>query len=150
MCWFPGNSREVQISVKKTKARVAALDQGSSTGCSHDSSTPVHPLLLDHIHQATLHQSLPIESARTLQEDFIFPCRRLARWLEGDQRIDQGHTPNAVRVAYNDRSMRPDLGKVAAPDLPLLHSDSSFTVDATHVILLRLLCDFQRLRQLIK
>ena len=76
---------------------------------------------------------LPIESVRAVQQDFIF-ARRTAGFLAGtDQHIDQRCPGNTIRVADNHRRVRPRVGKIAGPNLPLFHSASTFKVEARAV-----------------
>lgn len=57
---------------------------------------------------------------------------RLAFWLEPISTLTSG-ARHAVGVTDDDRRVRPSFGEVARPNIPLLHSASTFNVEALAV-----------------
>ena len=131
---FPPDGAKVDLSnQRESETGIEALDQGTPPRCSDTTPAPIQLLLLHQIHQVALHQRLPIEAVRTVEHDFIF-ARRTARLLAGaDQHVDQRRAGDAIRMADDDCRMRPRVGEVARPDVPLFHSASTFRVEALAV-----------------
>jgi hypothetical protein len=94
---------------------------------------PVKGSLLDQIEEVALHQRFPVEAVRAVQEDLVVP-RGTAGALAGtDEDVHKRCPLHAVRMADHHRRVRSGFAEVAGPNLPGLHSASTFKVDALAV-----------------